>query len=85
LVQVGDVYFVCDGHHRISVARAMGQQDIEAKVMVWQVTGPLPWETSVAATTSQTKRQRLGGSRTNVDTPILDVLSTFFQRSRVGG
>jgi hypothetical protein len=27
------------------VARAMGQQDIEAKVMVWQVTGPLPWET----------------------------------------
>jgi hypothetical protein len=49
LVQVGDVHFVCDGHHRISVARAMGQQDIEAKVMVWQVTGPLPWETSAAA------------------------------------
>ena len=34
LVQIGDVHFVCDGHHRISVARAMGQQDIEAKVMV---------------------------------------------------
>ncbi len=49
LVQVGDVYFVCDGHHRISVARAMGQQGIEAKVMVWQVTKPLPWEASGSA------------------------------------
>ena len=48
LVQVGDVYFVCDGHHRISVARALGQRDIEAKVMVWSVTGPLPWERSAA-------------------------------------
>jgi hypothetical protein len=27
----------------------MGQQDIEAKVMVWQVTGPLPWERSATA------------------------------------
>jgi hypothetical protein len=41
--------FVCDGHHRISVARALGQQDIEAEVMVWQVTGPLPWERSAIA------------------------------------
>jgi hypothetical protein len=43
LVQVGDLYFVLDGHHRISVARALGQQDIEARVTVWQVEGPLPW------------------------------------------
>ncbi len=49
LVQVGDVYFVRDGHHRISVAQALGQQDIDAKVMVWRVTGPLPWEESAAA------------------------------------
>jgi hypothetical protein len=49
LVQVGDIYFVLDGHHRISVARALGQQSIEAKVMVWQVTGPLPWKSSAAA------------------------------------
>jgi hypothetical protein len=48
LVQVGDVYFVRDGHHRISVARALGQRDIKAKVMVWRVTGPLPWEESAA-------------------------------------
>jgi hypothetical protein len=46
LVEVGDVFFVRDGHHRISVARELGQQTIEAKVMIWQVTGPLPWEKS---------------------------------------
>ena len=44
LVQVGDLYFVQDGHHRISVARALGQTDIEARVTVWRVTGLLPWE-----------------------------------------
>ena len=44
LVQVGGVYFVRDGHHRISVARALGQLDIEAEVTVWQVSGPLPWD-----------------------------------------
>jgi len=44
LIQVGDVYFVRDGHHRVSVARALGQQYMEADVEVWQVTGSLPWE-----------------------------------------
>ena len=39
LIQVGDVYFVRDGHHRISVARALGQRDIEARVLVWKVNG----------------------------------------------
>jgi hypothetical protein len=47
LVQVGDVYFVRDGHHRISVARALGQLDIEAEVTVWQVSGPLPCDAHV--------------------------------------
>ena len=37
LTQVGEVYFVRDGHHRISVAKALGQTDIEAEVRVWQV------------------------------------------------
>jgi hypothetical protein len=49
LIQVGDIYFVQDGHHRISVARALGQKDIEASVIVWQVEGPLSWETSARA------------------------------------
>ena len=47
LVQVGSIYFVRDGHHRISVARALGQLDIEAEVTVWHVSGPLPWEAEV--------------------------------------
>lgn len=43
LIQVGDIYFVQDGHHRVSVARALGRQTIEAHVLVWEVGGPLPW------------------------------------------
>jgi uncharacterized ParB-like nuclease family protein len=46
LVQLGDLYFVRDGHHRISVAQAMGQESIEAEVIVWQAEGLLPWEQS---------------------------------------
>jgi len=37
LVQVGEHYYVRDGHHRISVARAMGEDYIEAEVFVWKV------------------------------------------------
>ncbi len=32
LYKVGDVYFVIDGHHRVSVARDKGQEFIEAEV-----------------------------------------------------
>lgn len=48
LIRVGNIYFVEDGHHRISVAKARGEQIIEAEVTVWQVAGPLPWEKSAA-------------------------------------
>jgi hypothetical protein len=40
LIQLGEVYFVRDGHHRISVAAALGQQEIDAVVTVWHVTAP---------------------------------------------
>lgn len=39
LIQIGGIYFVRDGHHRISVARAMGQEQIEATVTVWETSG----------------------------------------------
>lgn len=39
VVQVGSVYYVRDGHHRVSVARLMGEQYIEANAQVWQVAG----------------------------------------------
>jgi hypothetical protein len=32
LVKVGEIYFVRDGHHRVSVARALGLSDIDAHV-----------------------------------------------------
>lgn len=37
LVQIGDVYYVRDGHHRISVAKYQGQSEIEAEVTVWRI------------------------------------------------
>lgn len=33
LVQLGDLYFVVDGHHRVSVARALGRDSIPARVL----------------------------------------------------
>lgn len=48
LIQVGEIYFLEDGHHRVSVARALGQVEIEALVTVWQVAGPLPWQELVS-------------------------------------
>jgi hypothetical protein len=59
LVQVGNVYFVRDGHHRISVARALGQLDIDAEVTVWHVSGPLPWETRVGAAAADLAGRRV--------------------------
>jgi hypothetical protein len=39
LIQVGNLYFVRDGHHRISVARAWGAESIDAEVTVWELAG----------------------------------------------
>jgi hypothetical protein len=36
LIRVGATYYVRDGHHRVSVARAMGQEYIEARVTAWE-------------------------------------------------
>jgi hypothetical protein len=35
LTQIENSYYVRDGHHRVSVMRAMGEQEIEARVTVW--------------------------------------------------
>jgi hypothetical protein len=48
LIRLGDVYFVRDGHHRISVARALGQQEIDAFVTVWEVAPPPSLERGAA-------------------------------------
>ena len=41
LYKVGDVYFVVDGHHRVSVAREQGQEYIEAEVRECRVKVPV--------------------------------------------
>jgi hypothetical protein len=41
LYQVGEVYFVVDGHHRVSVAREQGQATIEAEVRACHVKVPV--------------------------------------------
>lgn len=48
LVQVGQSYFVIDGHHRISIARAFGQDAIDARVTRWPAAAALA--TAAAAT-----------------------------------
>src|SRR6266508_370226 len=53
LIQVGDAYFVRDGHHRISVARTFGAREIDALVTVWEVDGRLPWQQPTATTAAQ--------------------------------
>jgi hypothetical protein len=41
VILVGEQYFVRDGHHRVSVARSLGQVEIEANVTVWEVDAPV--------------------------------------------
>jgi hypothetical protein len=47
LYYVNDVYFVVDGHHRVSVARALGAPAIEARVKEFISPVPLTPETSI--------------------------------------
>ena len=42
VVKIGDAYFVQDGHHRVSVARALGADTIEAYVNEIPTNVPLP-------------------------------------------
>lgn len=39
LIQIGEDYFVRDGHHRISIAHATGQRYIDAEVTVLELGG----------------------------------------------
>ena len=41
LYKVGEVYFVVDGHHRVSVARELGQEFIDAEVRECRVKVPV--------------------------------------------
>ena len=54
LIRVGDVYFVRDGHHRISVAITFGQREIDAMVTTWETDNPV---VGAVVTTSQRLRE----------------------------
>ena len=60
LIQVGDVYFVRDGHHRISVATTFGQREIDARVTVWEVDDALA---RIMPTSGQATRQTVHVAR----------------------
>jgi hypothetical protein len=88
LIQVGDLYFVRDGHHRISVARALGYATVEATVQVWQVEGPLPWEQPAPAVARRRAGQQAGQLRQRVQDNFHALVTFFAQistlRSRQG-
>jgi hypothetical protein len=59
LIQIRDTYFCRDGHHRISVARALEQRDIDAQVTVWRVSeppAPAPAARSLASRAARVER-----------------------------
>ncbi len=37
LVQIGTQFYVTDGNHRVSVAKALGQETIQARITVWKM------------------------------------------------
>ena len=41
VLQIGDAYFVIDGHHRVSAAREQGMTSIDAQVLVLETRVPL--------------------------------------------
>jgi hypothetical protein len=47
LYKVGEVYFVVDGHHRVSVARSLGAPTIEARVSEFLTPIPLEGDESL--------------------------------------
>jgi hypothetical protein len=48
LYKVGDLYFVRDGHHRVSVAKSLGRADIDAYVVEVTTRLPIGQETRVS-------------------------------------
>jgi hypothetical protein len=48
LYRIGDLYFVRDGHHRVSVAKSLGRDDIDAYVTEVTTRVPLSGDTRVS-------------------------------------
>lgn len=44
VIEIGEAYFIRDGHHRVSVSRAFGQVAMDAEIITWNAAPPFPWE-----------------------------------------
>jgi hypothetical protein len=77
--QIGDAYFVRDGHHRVSVARANGFHDIEAYVTRLETAVPISSETKAedlalkAAYADFLRQTRLDELRPDVDLEVTEI------------
>jgi hypothetical protein len=60
LIEVDGMYFVVDGHHRISVARALGETYIQAQVTIWKIDATLPAESARHAPQRNNKHAQEG-------------------------
>lgn len=76
--QIGDVYFVRDGNHRVSVARERGQKDIDAYVTMVDVPIPLTADMALDDVVSQAdyaqfmKQTNLSKLRPEADLQVTD-------------
>jgi hypothetical protein len=71
LIQVGEVYYIRDGHHRISVARALGEQAIDAEITCLQVE-PRIMHVDEGATIAPSRQagQASAQARTGLGVPV---------------
>ena len=78
LYKVGDVYFVHDGNHRVSVARYHGAPTIQAHVWEYDVRVPLTPETDIDDLLCEAARAEFL-ERTNIDRLCPDLQIEFSQ------
>lgn len=75
LMQVGSRLFVVDGHHRISVASANGQLEIDAQIHVWKESAEVEKKASRASAPVQ-KQVALPAQVLHAVRAVLHALST---------
>jgi hypothetical protein len=72
--QVGDAYFVVDGHHRVAIARQRGMETIDAEVTSLRTRWRLPAEADIVAVIHAEQEQMFleqsGLAGTHPDAPI---------------
>jgi hypothetical protein len=79
LYQIADAYFVCDGHHRVSVARVRGQGWVEAEVVEVRTLAPLP---ATQTPKPSTPTAIVGAGRTRLQR-LAELVAVMGRRTRV--